>query len=336
MSTGGLSVRNLTAAFHTDRGVLRAVEGVSFEVPKGTTVALVGESGCGKSVTALSILRLLPDPPASVSTGSVRFLGGNLLELPEREMRRVRGAQVAMVFQEPMTSLNPVHTVGRQIGDVLRIHGAARGKRARERALEMLGQVGIPAPELHFDAFPHQLSAGLRQRAMIAMALACNPALLVADEPTAALDAALQAQVIQLFRQHQREREMSILVITHDLGLVAELAEQVVVMYAGQVVEIAPVDRVFASPAHPYTQSLLASVPPSRVSRNRRPRRLKTIDGVVPDLTSEQKGCRFRSRCARFASLMDGTDRCRENEPDLVHIASGQTARCHFPQPDRA
>jgi peptide/nickel transport system ATP-binding protein len=327
-----LSVRHLTTAFQTERGVLRAVDDVSFDVPAKTTVALVGESGCGKSVTALSILRLLPQPPASIERGEIELGGTDLLKLNDKAMRAVRGARISMIFQEPMSSLNPVYTVGSQIVEAIRIHRKVSRSAARKRAIEMLRLVGIPSPEERVDAYPHQLSGGMRQRVMIAMALSCDPALLIADEPTTALDVTIQAQILDLLRRLQSDLGMSIIFITHDLGVVAEFASRVVVMYAARVVETARVDELFSDPRHPYTRGLLASVPPLEVSRlgADRPRRLPTIEGLVPDLRELGAGCRFADRCSLFASKPPGYERCRETEPDLIDLGGGRGARCHY------
>jgi peptide/nickel transport system ATP-binding protein len=326
-----LSVRNLTVRFDTARGPIRAVEDVSFEVPEGVTVALVGESGSGKSVTALSILRLIASPAGTIEKGEILFRGRNLLALPERDLRSVRGAQIAMVFQEPMTSLNPVYSVGRQIAEVIRLHEKASRGEARKRAIDLLGRVGIPSAETRVDAYPHELSGGMRQRVMIAMALACKPALLVADEPTTALDVSVQAQVLELLGKLQIESGMGLLFITHDLGIVAEVARDLVVLYAGRVVETGRVDAVFRDPRHPYTRGLLASVPPADSSRRTdRPRRLDAIDGIVPDLASLPAGCRFADRCAVLRSQPPGHERCTKTEPDLFAVADGRQARCYY------
>jgi len=307
-----LSVQNLTTAFHTDRGVLRAVHDVSFEVEKGKTLAVVGESGCGKSVTALSIMRLVPSPPGAIEGGKILLSDKNLLELPERDMRRVRGDRISMIFQEPMTSLNPVYTVGAQIVEAIRIHQKASRSAARAKAIEMLELVGIPSPRDRVDSYPHQLSGGMRQRVMIAMALACNPELLIADEPTTALDVTIQAQILDLLRRLQGELGMSILFITHDLGVVAEFASRVAVMYAGRVVET-------------------ASVPPLDSSKlGGGPRRLPTIEGVVPDLLALPGGCRFAERCTLRASEPPGAERCTEEEPELRDFGQGRSVRCHL------
>jgi peptide/nickel transport system ATP-binding protein len=323
-----LRVRDLVTSFRTDRGPLRAVDGVSFEVPEQGTVGIVGESGSGKSVTALSIMRLVPSPPGKIESGEVVFAGHDLLKLPEREMRRLRGDQISMIFQEPMTSLNPVYTVGAQIVEAIRLHQKRSRSEARDRAVEMLKLVGIPSPEDRVDAYPHELSGGMRQRVMIAMALSCQPKLLIADEPTTALDVTIQAQVLDLLRKLQSLLGMSVVLITHDLGVVAEFAEQVVVMYAGRVVEQGPVGEVFAHPRHPYTRGLLRSLPPFGTSLDlaARPRRLPTIEGVVPDLRDLPQGCRFQDRCP------DVVDLCRQEEPLLASIEGEpeyRKSRCH-------
>jgi oligopeptide/dipeptide ABC transporter ATP-binding protein len=332
-----LRVHDLVTSFRTDAGVLRAVDGVSFDVPKGKTVSLVGESGCGKSVTSLSILRLLPSPPARIESGSVELAGRNLLDLSEREMRSVRGNAISMIFQEPMTSLNPVYSVGTQIVEAIRLHQNKSRRDARIRAIEMLRMVGIPEPQTTVDAYPHELSGGQRQRVMIAMALACEPELLIADEPTTALDVTIQAQILELLRSLQDKLGMSIVLITHDLGVVAENAEHVVVMYAGRVVESAPSHDLFASPRHPYTRGLLESrphvprqnhgvatahpEPPHGRGRNQR-KRLPTIEGMVPDLRHLPPGCRFADRCPMRVAA------CTEREPELVEVSPGRWARC--------
>jgi len=314
-----LRVRNLVTSFRTDAGALRAVDQVSFDVPSGATVALVGESGCGKSVTALSILRLVASPPGRIESGAIELEGRDLLQLPEREMRAVRGNAVSMIFQEPMTSLNPVYTAGWQIIEAIRLHQKKSRRDARARAVELLRLVGIPEPETNVDAYPHQLSGGQRQRVMIAMALACEPKLLIADEPTTALDVTIQAQILELLRELQQRLSMSILLITHDLGVVAENATQVVVMYAGRVVENAPVRELFARPMHPYTRGLLESMPRPGAHAGRR---LRTIEGVVPDLRKLPPGCRFADRCPMRV------DRCDREEPPLAEVAPGRLSRC--------
>ena len=331
MAEALLRVKNLTTSFFTDAGPVRAVDDVSFEVASGRTLALVGESGCGKSVTALSILRLIPTPPGRIERGEIRFADRDLLALPERDMQAIRGDQISMIFQEPMTSLNPVYSVGSQIGEVVRIHRGAGRRGARDRAVELMNLVGIPAAAERVDAYPHQLSGGMRQRVMIAMALACSPKLLIADEPTTALDVTIQAQILDLLRRLQADLGMSILFITHDLGVVAEFASDVAVMYAGRLVEVAAVDRIFAGPLHPYTRALLASVPPLAASRGAGPTaRLPAIDGVVPNLAKLPPGCRFAERCALRAARPPGHERCTTDEPELRVLASGGRARCHF------
>jgi peptide/nickel transport system ATP-binding protein len=318
-----LSVQDLKTAFHTDEGTVRAVDGVSFDLRDGQTLGIVGESGCGKSVTSLSIMRLVPDPPGVIERGRILFQGGDLLKLSEREMRRLRGNRISMIFQEPMTSLNPVHRVGRQIAEAVRLHRGVSRKEARERAVEMLDLVGIPAPRERVDAYPHELSGGMRQRVVIAMALACEPKLLIADEPTTALDVTIQAQILELLGRLKEEMGMSIVFITHDLGVVAELCDEVVVMYAGTVVERAPTRALYRDPLHPYTKGLLASVPGFGEAAAQAPgekRRLPTIPGMVPDLRHLPRGCRYQDRCP----LVE--DRCREAEPPLVALPAGEGA----------
>jgi peptide/nickel transport system ATP-binding protein len=318
-----LRVRNLVTSFRTETGPLRAVDQVSFDVPRGTTVALVGESGCGKSVTALSILRLVASPPGRIESGAIELEGRDLLQLSEREMRDVRGNIVSMIFQEPMTSLNPVYTVGWQIVEAVRLHQKRSRREAHTRALELLRLVGIPEPQTNIDAFPHQLSGGQRQRVMIAMALACEPKLLLADEPTTALDVTIQAQILELLRDLQHRLSMSILLITHDLGVVAENASEVVVMYAGRVVESAPVSALFAKPMHPYTRGLLECIPRGPgLSGVRESRRLPAIEGVVPDLRKLPVGCRFAERCAMCI------ERCTREEPPLAPAGPARASRC--------
>jgi peptide/nickel transport system ATP-binding protein len=308
-----LVVEDLVTAFHTDEGSVRAVDGVSFELADGGTLGIVGESGCGKSVTSLSIMRLIPVPPGQIERGRILFEGRDLLELPEKQMRSLRGNTISMIFQEPMTSLNPVYTVGAQIVEAIRLHQKLDKKRARERAIEMLELVGIPAARERVDAYPHQLSGGMRQRVMIAMALSCEPKLLIADEPTTALDVTIQAQILDLLKRLQAEMGMSIILITHDLGVVAEFVDEIVVMYAGKIVERAPTSALFHDPRHPYTKGLLLSVPnPERdLAGGRERKRLPTIQGVVPDLRMLPEGCRFRDRCAV------AVPRCAEAEPPL-------------------
>jgi peptide/nickel transport system ATP-binding protein len=316
-----LSVRNLVTEFRTDEGALRAVDDVSFDLPAGGTLGVVGESGCGKSVTSLSILRLI-QPPGRVASGQIVFEGRDLLGLPEHEMRAVRGARIAMIFQEPMSSLNPVYSVGEQIIESVVLHQKRSRADAWARAVELLTLVGIPSPAERAHAFPHQLSGGMRQRVMIAMALACEPKLLIADEPTTALDVTIQAQILELLASLRQKLGMAVMLITHDLGVVAEFADEVVVMYAGRVVERASVRELFAKPLHPYTRGLLRSVP--SYGDNARAARLPTIPGVVPDLRRLPSGCRFRDRCDR------AFDRCAAEEPALRERGAGRLARCHL------
>jgi peptide/nickel transport system ATP-binding protein len=320
-----LRVKDLVTSFRTRDGTLRAVDEVSFDVPEGATVGIVGESGCGKSVTALSILRLIPYPQGQIERGVIELRGKDLLRLSEREMQQVRGNEISMIFQEPMTSLNPVYTVGAQIVEAIRLHRDASRREARERALEMLRLVGIPAPDTNIDAYPHELSGGMRQRVMIAMALACEPSLLIADEPTTALDVTIQAQILQLLGSLREKLHMSVLLITHDLGVVAEVASLIVVMYAGRVVETAPATKIFEHPRHPYTRGLLRSLPAFGAPREAgRRARLPVIEGIVPDLSALPPGCRFADRCPMV--IPD----CRKAEPALEPVRgdASQLARC--------
>lgn len=288
-----ISIRNLTTVFQTDAGRAPAVDNVSLDIPAGKTFAVVGESGCGKSVTALSVMRLIPSPPGRIVSGEIRMNGTDLLKISEREMRSVRGSSISMIFQEPMTSLNPVFRVGAQIAAVIRMHKNASNDEARRQTIALLDKVGIPDPRRRIDDYPHQMSGGMRQRAMIAMALACNPVLLIADEPTTALDVTIQAQILDLLKSLQAETGMAIMLITHDLGVVAEAADNVAVMYAGQVVEQADVFELFKQPRHPYTKCLFDALP--RVDQDRG--RLYTISGQVPSATNWPTGCRFHPRC---------------------------------------
>ena len=322
-----LELSGLTTVFETEAGTVRAVDGVSFRLARGATLGIVGESGSGKSVMALSILRLLPNPPGRIAAGRITFEGTDLLGLSEAKMRELRGKAIAMVFQEPMTSLNPVYTVGRQIGEVLRLHEGLTKQNARARSIELLKSVGIPAPDERIDSYPHELSGGMRQRVMIAMAIACRPKLLIADEPTTALDVTIQAQILDLLARLRRELGMGIMLITHDLGIVAEVTDEVMVMYAGTVVEHAPKAQLFEAPLHPYTKGLLASVPgasvaPPPADAPPQKRRLRTIEGMVPDLAKLPPGCRFRKRCPEAIA------RCAEAEPPLLELRPGRRAAC--------
>ncbi|MBN8938018.1 MAG: ABC transporter ATP-binding protein [Rhizobiales bacterium] len=317
-----LEVTNLQTHFRTPDGINRAVDGVSFHVKAGETLAVVGESGCGKSVTAMSLLRLIPDPPGRIA-GSIRFQGTDLLALSEKEMRAIRGNDISMIFQEPMTSLNPVLTVGRQIGETLRLHQGLSKAEAETRAIEMLTLVGIPEPARRVREYPHQLSGGMRQRVMIAIALACNPKLLIADEPTTALDVTIQAQILDLMRDLKHRVGAAIVLITHDLGVVAEVAERVMVMYAGRKVEEATVKDLFRNPRHPYTQGLLGAVPKLGSSLEGTATRLAEIPGLVPSLKKRIEGCVFAGRCPKV------TDLCRAVAPGLEAKAAHHIVACH-------
>ena len=312
-----LEVDNLQTHFGTLDGVVRAVEGLSFSIDAGETVAIVGESGCGKSVTSMSILRLIQEPPGRIA-GQIRFQGRNLLELTDDEMRKIRGNDISMIFQEPMTSLNPVLNVGRQIGETLRLHEGLSARAAERRAIDLLNLVGIPAPERRVREYPHQLSGGMRQRVMIAMALSCNPGLLIADEPTTALDVTVQAQILDLITKLQEELGMGVIMITHDLGVIAEVSDRVAVMYAAKIVEYASADEIFYNAKHPYTIGLLKSIP--RLGEN--VERLATIEGTVPAPTSFPVGCHFCTRCSYADQL------CWNDEPPLVEVETGHSVAC--------
>jgi len=313
-----LEVNNLATYFRTEGYTSRAVDGVSFKIHSGETLGLVGESGCGKSVTALSIMRLIPDPPGKIVQGSILFEGRNLVELKETEMRTMRGNRVSMVFQEPMTSFNPVFRVGDQIAEVAIVHQRLSYKEAKRRAIEMLKKVEIPAAEERYSDYPHQMSGGMKQRAMLAMALMCNPSLLIADEPTTALDVTIEAQILHLMRDLQSELGMSILLITHDLCVVAEMAHRIAVMYGGKIVESAETHALFNHPLHPYTQALLKSIP--RLGEKNR--RLLVIPGEVPNPLAFPSGCRFHPRCS-FA-----TDICRKEIPEFKEYEKNHYAAC--------
>jgi oligopeptide/dipeptide ABC transporter ATP-binding protein len=313
-----LEVRNLRTWFDTDRGLFRAVDGISFDVGRGRTVGLVGESGCGKSVTSLSLMGLVPSPPGNVSADAILFEGKDLLGMSPEARRLLRGGRMSMVFQEPMTSLNPVHTIGHQIVEAIRAHSDMSPAAAKARAIEVLELVRIPSAAQRFDDYPHHMSGGMRQRVMIAMALACEPALLIADEPTTALDVTIQAQILELMRDLQQRLGMAILIITHDLGVIAELADDVVVMYAGKVVEKASVRSLFEDPQHPYTIGLLGSIPRLDVERER----LATIEGSVPSPANQPAGCRFAPRCP-FAD-----SRCHAEAPPLREMGADHEVAC--------
>jgi peptide/nickel transport system ATP-binding protein len=314
-----LAVRDLQVNFHTNAGTLRAVDGVSFEIHRSETLGLVGESGCGKSVTAFSILRLIPQPPGEYAGGQILFLGESLLEGSERQMRDFRGNQISMIFQDPLDSLNPILTIGEQIVEVGLQHRRVSKRAARDLAIEMLRQVGIPSPEARFDAYPHQLSGGMIQRAMIAMSLMCRPQLLIADEPTTAVDVTIQAQILDLLAELQREFQMAILLITHDLAVVAETCDRVAVMYAGRIVESASTGDLFGRPMHPYTQGLFRSLPSA--SKGLEP--IPVIPGSLPNPLDIPPGCRFRARCF-MAKEICATD------PAYREIAPNHFAACHF------
>jgi peptide/nickel transport system ATP-binding protein len=316
-----LEVTDLRTWFRTDAGVAKAVDGVSFHVDAGEVLGIVGESGCGKSVTSLSIMQLIPQPPGELLAGSsIRFKGEELVGARDSRLRDLRGNDIAMIFQEPMTSLNPVYTVGDQIGEALRLHRRIRKGEARERSIEMLRLVGIPSPEARVDEYPHQLSGGQRQRVMIAMALSCDPELLIADEPTTALDVTIQAQILELLAELRERLGMAVILITHDLGVVAEVCDRVVVMYAGQVVEHGTVEQIFREPRHPYTEGLLQAVPRLGVKQDE----LAVIPGTVPSPTAWPIGCRFHDRCPY------GWDLCVREEPPLMQtqVDPNHTARC--------
>jgi oligopeptide/dipeptide ABC transporter ATP-binding protein len=315
-----LSIQHLSTHFFTEQGLVRAVQDVSFDIRSGRTLAVVGESGCGKSVTALSVMRLIPFPPGKTVEGDILFDGRSLLGLSDRRMRQIRGNEIAMIFQEPMTSLNPVFTVGNQIIEAIVLHRKVSAVQARERAIEMMRKVGIADPHRRVDEYPHQMSGGMRQRVMIAMALSCSPKLLIADEPTTALDVTIQAQILDLLRQLQHDHQMSIMLITHDLGVVAENADDVVVMYASKVVETASVSVLFEKPLHPYTQGLLRSLPRLGAKKHR----LDVIGGLVPNPLHFPQGCKFHPRCP----LGRNDSRCQSQEPSLREVLPGRCVAC--------
>jgi peptide/nickel transport system ATP-binding protein len=315
-----LKIENLKTYFYVKGRVAKAVDDVSLAIAPGETLGLVGESGCGKSVTAHSIIQLIPDPPGKIVDGRILFDDQDLLRLSEAEMRKIRGNRISMIFQEPMTSLNPVFTVGDQVGEVLRLHQGLSRQKTRSRVLDIFKQVGIPAPESRLDDYPHQMSGGMRQRVMIAMALACNPRLMIADEPTTALDVTIQAQILDLMNKLKADTGASILFITHDLGVIAEMAQHVAVMYAGRMVEYTDVKTLFAAPKHPYTVGLLESIPVLR--QKTAEGRLSTIKGVVPSLFDLPQGCLFSDRCP------DVFDDCRRIEPQMYDVGPNHIARC--------
>lgn len=323
-----LDVKNLKTRFKTDDGQFLAVDDVSFQVKKGQTLGIVGESGCGKSVTSLSIMRLI-QKPGSIENGEILFRGQDILKMNDDQMRKIRGNEIAMIFQEPMTSLNPLFTIGNQIAEAIELHQPNLSKaQIQERAVEMLKLVGIPAPEKRYHEFPHQLSGGMRQRVMIAMAISCNPSLLIADEPTTALDVTIQAQILDLMRKLQKEFQAGMILITHDLGVVAEMCQEVVVMYAGKIVEHGTVEDIFYRPKHPYTRGLLDSIP--HFETGKKLTQLNTIPGLVPSLLKLPNGCRFQERC-RFAQ-----DKCKTSYPHFEKVENNHHVACHFPIPNGA
>ena len=330
MSTKLLDIRDLSVNFHLAEGIARAVDGISFDLAAGETLGLVGESGCGKSVTALSILGLVPSPPGRIDAGRIHFENQDLLGLNAEGLRRIRGRDISMIFQEPMTSLNPVMPIGQQVAEPLRVHKALSKSAALAEAAEWLDHVKIPAARRRLDDYPHQLSGGMRQRVMIAMAMVCRPKLLIADEPTTALDVSIQAQILSLMLSLKSELNMSVLLITHDLGVVAQMASRVVVMYAGQVVEQGHMTDIFDRPFHPYTQGLLKSMPRLGDRRGGHTPRLNEIPGTVPALTETVVGCRFADRCPHVFDV------CRQQQPELFEIGNSQRARCWLKRhPDR-
>jgi oligopeptide/dipeptide ABC transporter ATP-binding protein len=322
-----LQVKNLRTSFRVDGGELIAVDDVSFSVKPGQTVGIVGESGCGKSVTSLSIMGLIPNPPGKIVGGEILFKGKNLVGLSPHEMRKIRGNQISMIFQEPMTSLNPVFTIGNQIMEAVILHQKLSKAQAKEKAIEMLRLVGIPAPERRVNEYPHQLSGGMRQRVMIAMALSCNPSVLIADEPTTALDVTIQAQILELIKSLREKLQMAVVLITHDLGVVAETCDYVVVMYAGKVVEEGTAEDIFYRPSHPYTKGLLNSIPSH--TGEKKSGRLETIPGLVPNLLHLPTGCRFQDRCKRRQET--NTAQCTVAEPVLKDVGNGHRAACFAP-----
>ncbi|WP_280208356.1 ABC transporter ATP-binding protein [Brevibacillus sp. AY1] len=313
-----LEVKGLTVQFRNEDKEYSVVKGISFHVKKGETLGLVGESGCGKSVTSLSIMRLIPTPPGKIVSGEIRYKGVDLLSLKEKEMNKIRGNEISMIFQEPMTSLTPVFTIGRQLDEVILLHTDLTKKQAKERSIEMLKLVGISRAEQIYASYPHELSGGMRQRVMIAIGLACHPQMLIADEPTTALDVTIQAQILDLMRELKEKTQTAILLVTHDLGVVAEMCDRVIVMYAGEIVEEADVDTLFHNPKHPYTRGLLESIP----NLEEKKRRLFSIAGQVPTPDTVIPGCRFRDRCP------DAIARCEQEHPELLELEQSHTCRC--------
>ena len=317
-----IEIKKLKTYFNTDEGIAHAVDDVSFSVYPGETLGIVGESGCGKSVTSLSIMKLIPQPPGYFAGGEILYKGRNILDIPETDMREIRGNKISMIFQEPMTSLNPVFTVGHQIEEAIIVHQGLNAVDARQKAIEMLKLVSIPSPEQRVDDYPHQLSGGMRQRIMIAMALSCNPEVLIADEPTTALDVTIQAQILELIENLQKELNLAVIMITHDLGVVAEVCDRVVVMYAGQIVEKGSVRDIFKNPQHPYTKGLLASIP--KMGKDESSQSLYNIKGMVPSATEFPQGCHFNPRCDLV------TDKCKAENPslELINLDTAHEVRC--------
>ncbi|MCP4274039.1 MAG: ABC transporter ATP-binding protein [Gammaproteobacteria bacterium] len=318
MSDVVLEVKNLKTYFHTNEGVIPAVDGVDFTLKKGKTLCVVGESGCGKSVTAFTVMRLIPMPPGKVESGEILYNGKNLVKFTENEMRDIRGNEIAMIFQEPMTSLNPVYTIGNQIVEAIVLHQKVKPKEARQRAIKMLEKVGLPDAPKRVDEYPHQMSGGMKQRVMIAMALSCNPEVLIADEPTTALDVTIQAQILDLLKHLKETEGMSIMLITHDLAVVSEVADEVLVMYASKVVENAGVNEIFNAPKHPYTQGLIKAIP----KLGNRVDRLNEIPGQVPKPQNYPKGCHFADRCPHVMDI------CRQKDPGMEEVSTGHLVSC--------
>jgi oligopeptide/dipeptide ABC transporter ATP-binding protein len=320
MDTPLISVNHLRTYFHTEIGVAKAVDGVSFSINQGETLGIVGESGCGKSVTALSIMRLVPSPPGRIESGEVVFEGTNILNLSKAEMRKIRGNKIAMIFQEPMTSLNPIFRIGEQITEAIRLHQGLSKKEAFHKSIEMLQLVGIPSPRRRVYNYPHQMSGGMRQRVMIGMAMSCRPKLMIADEPTTALDVTIQAQILNLMQKLKEETAMSIILITHNMGVIAETVQNVIVMYAGKIVEQATVRDLFKNACHPYTEGLLRSIPrPDQIQRRSR---LRIIPGIVPNLLNLPEGCKFNDRCEK------SLPKCLKEDPPLFQVSPQHTCRC--------
>ena len=319
-----LQIEELKTYFDTFEGVVRAVDDVSFFIDKGEVLGVVGESGCGKSVTAQSIMRLIPEPPGRISHGKILFDGIDVVRLSMEQMRTIRGKRIAMIFQEPMTSLNPVYTIGNQISEMFQLHENLPKRESWQRSIEMLQKVQIPAAEKRVHEYPHQLSGGMRQRAMIAMALACNPEILIADEPTTALDVTIQAQILELMMKLREDYDTAVMMITHDLGVIAEIARRVVVMYAGKVVEEGTTDAIFENPKHPYTQGLLKSIPKLGERARHGRKRLQEISGIVPSLYDLPAGCSFSPRCPRTMEI------CKQNVPGLIRIDESRSVRCYL------